>query len=110
MLNLSGGNQQKVIIAKWVARRPRILIVDEPSRGIDIGAKSEVHTLLNSLAKQGIASIVVYTHLAQILAVSDRIVVLKQGHITGRIERSEATQDRIIHAATAWAQISRHTS
>lgn len=101
VLNLSGGNQQKVVIAKWVARRPRILIVDEPTRGIDIGAKSEVHALLNSLAKQGIAIIVVSSDLPEILAISDRIVVLKEGRITGRIERSEATQEGIMHAATA---------
>ncbi|QXZ81428.1 sugar ABC transporter ATP-binding protein [Rhizobium sp. L51/94] len=101
VLNLSGGNQQKVVIAKWVARHPRILIVDEPTRGIDIGAKSEVHTLLNSLAKQGIAIIVVSSDLPEILAISDRIVVLKEGRITGKIERSEATQERIMLAATA---------
>ncbi|MFP5078513.1 sugar ABC transporter ATP-binding protein [Rhizobium sp. YIM 134829] len=101
VLNLSGGNQQKVVIAKWVARRPRILIVDEPTRGIDIGAKSEVHALLNSLARQGIAIIVVSSDLPEILAISDRIVVLKEGRITGQIDRSEATQERIMHAATA---------
>lgn len=90
-----------MVIAKWVARHPRILIVDEPTRGIDIGAKSEVHTLLNSLAKQGIAIIVVSSDLPEILAISDRIVVLKEGRITGKIERSEATQERIMLAATA---------
>ncbi|MDP2737788.1 MAG: sugar ABC transporter ATP-binding protein [Pseudorhodobacter sp.] len=100
ILNLSGGNQQKVVIAKWVARRPRILIVDEPTRGIDIGAKAEVHALLNRLAEEGISIIVVSSDLPEILAVSDRVVVLKEGKISGILARADATQERVMLAAT----------
>lgn len=100
VLNLSGGNQQKVVIAKWVARRPRILIVDEPTRGIDIGAKAEVHALLNKLAEEGMAIIVVSSDLPEILAISDRVVVLKEGRISGVVPRSEATQETVMMAAT----------
>ncbi len=100
VLNLSGGNQQKVVIAKWVARRPRILIVDEPTRGIDIGAKAEVHALLNKLAEEGISIIVVSSDLPEILAISDRVIVLKEGRISGQIDRADATQERVMLAAT----------
>ena len=101
VLNLSGGNQQKVVIAKWVARRPRILIVDEPTRGIDIGAKAEVHALLNELAQDGISIIVVSSDLPEILAISDRIVVLKGGRVNGELARADATQERVMFAATS---------
>jgi len=100
VLNLSGGNQQKVVIAKWVARRPRILIVDEPTRGIDVGAKAEVHMLLNKLASEGMSIIVVSSDLPEVLAISDRVVVLKEGRIAGVLTRAEATQERIMLAAT----------
>ena len=100
VVNLSGGNQQKVVIAKWVARNPRILIVDEPTRGIDIGAKAEVHALLARLARQGVAIIVISSDLPEILAVSDRIIVIKQGRIGGQLCRAEATQERVMIAAT----------
>lgn len=98
--NLSGGNQQKVVLAKWVARRPRILIVDEPTRGIDIGAKAEVHALLSRLAAQGLSIIVVSSDLPEVLAVSDRVVVLKAGRISGVLARGEASQERVMLAAT----------
>jgi ribose transport system ATP-binding protein len=100
VLNLSGGNQQKVVIAKWVARRPRILIVDEPTRGIDVGAKAEVHMLLNKLASEGMSIIVVSSDLPEVLAISDRVVVLKEGRITGILSRADATQERVMLAAT----------
>ncbi|HSF91456.1 MAG TPA: sugar ABC transporter ATP-binding protein [Paracoccaceae bacterium] len=98
--NLSGGNQQKVVIAKWIARRPRILIVDEPTRGIDIGAKAEVHSLLNNLAKEGISIIVVSSDLPEILAMSDRIVVLKDGKMNGILTRDKADEESVMLAAT----------
>ena len=98
--NLSGGNQQKVVIAKWVARRPRILIVDEPTRGIDVGAKAEVHALLQRLAEQGFSIIVISSDLPEVLAVSDRVLVIKQGRINGELSRAEATQERVMLAAT----------
>jgi ribose transport system ATP-binding protein len=100
VVNLSGGNQQKVVIAKWVARNPRILIVDEPTRGIDIGAKSEVHQLLASLAEGGMSIIVISSDLPEILAVSDRVLVIKAGRISGELNRDEATQERVMLAAT----------
>jgi ABC-type sugar transport system ATPase subunit len=100
VLNLSGGNQQKVVIAKWVARRPRILIVDEPTRGIDVGAKAEVHMLLNKLASEGMSIIVVSSDLPEVLAMSDRVVVMKEGRITGVLSRADATQERVMLAAT----------
>lgn len=99
VINLSGGNQQKVIISKWVTRKPKILIVDEPTRGIDIGAKAEVHALLTELASQGIGIIMVSSELPEIIAMSDRIIVVKQGQITGEFSRSEANQEVIMEAA-----------
>ncbi|MDE3028351.1 MAG: sugar ABC transporter ATP-binding protein [Paracoccaceae bacterium] len=100
VMNLSGGNQQKVVIAKWVARRPRILIVDEPTRGIDIGAKAEVHSLLNKLAADGLSIIVVSSDLPEVLAISDRVIVLKEGKISGVLSRDDATQEKVMLAAT----------
>ncbi len=100
VVNLSGGNQQKVVIAKWVARNPKVLIIDEPTRGIDIGAKAEVHSLLNTLAQQGMGIIMISSELPEILSMSDRIIVVKEGSITGEFTREEANQERIIQAAT----------
>ena len=100
IVNLSGGNQQKVVIAKWVARRPRILIVDEPTRGIDVGAKAEVHALLSHLAAQGLSIIVISSDLPEVLAVSDRVLVIKAGRIAGELSRADATQERVMLAAT----------
>jgi ribose transport system ATP-binding protein len=100
VVNLSGGNQQKLVIAKWVARQLRILIVDEPTRGIDIGAKAEVHALLARLAEQGIGIIVVSSDLPEILAICDRVVVVKRGRIGGELTRDEATQERVMQHAT----------
>jgi ribose transport system ATP-binding protein len=101
VINLSGGNQQKVVLAKWVARNPRVLIVDEPTRGIDIGAKAEVHALLARLASQGIGIIVISSDLLEVLAVSDRVLVVREGRLNGELTRAEATQERVMAAATA---------
>ena len=100
VVNLSGGNQQKVAIAKWVARQPKILIVDEPTRGIDVGAKAEVHALLEKLAGQGMAIIVVSSDLPEVIAISDRVVVIKEGRIGGVLTRGDANEERIMQAAT----------
>lgn len=97
--NLSGGNQQKIIIAKWIARHPKVLIVDEPTRGIDVGAKAEVHQLLTELAAQGIGIIMVSSELPEIMAMSDRIIVIKDCKIAGEIERCDATQEVIMKCA-----------
>ena len=98
---LSGGNQQKVVLARWLALRPKILIVDEPTRGIDIGSKVEVHNLLIEMAKSGIAVIVISSELPEILTVSDRIVTMREGRVTGEIARTEATQEILMAMMTA---------
>ncbi|MFM9107396.1 MAG: sugar ABC transporter ATP-binding protein [Chloroflexota bacterium] len=100
VVNLSGGNQQKVVIAKWLSLKPRVLIVDEPTRGIDIGAKAEVHNLLNELARQGVAILMISSELPEILGMSDRVLVMREGRIAGELPRAEATQERIMALAT----------
>ena len=97
---LSGGNQQKVVIAKWMMVKPQIMILDEPTRGIDIGAKSEVHRLMNELVAQGIAILMISSELPEILAMSDRVLVMREGRLTGHFQRAEATAERIMAAAT----------
>ena len=98
--NLSGGNQQKVVLAKWLIRNSDILIFDEPTRGIDVGAKSEIYALMNELAAQGKAIIMISSELPEILRMSDRIVVMCEGRITGEIPVHEASQERIMELAT----------
>ncbi|BDA85698.1 ribose ABC transporter ATP-binding protein [Aureimonas sp. SA4125] len=93
---LSGGNQQKVILARWLARDPKVLIVDEPTRGVDVGAKAEVHQILVQLAARGIAVMVISSELPEILAVSDRIVTMRAGKITGEMAAAEASEDRLM--------------
>jgi rhamnose transport system ATP-binding protein len=98
---LSGGNQQKIVLAKWLSSQPRILILDEPTRGIDVGTKAAVHELMSQLAGQGLAIIMISSELPEILGMSDRIVVMCEGKLTACFERSEATQESIMAAATA---------
>jgi inositol transport system ATP-binding protein len=98
--NLSGGNQQKVVLARWLALRPKVLIVDEPTRGIDIGAKVEVHNLLFEMARSGIAVIAISSELPEVLAVSDRIVTMREGRMTGEISRQEASEERLMAMMT----------
>ena len=97
---LSGGNQQKVVVAKWLLAQPRILILDEPTRGIDVGAKSEIYALMSQLARSGIGIIMISSELPEILAMSDRVVVMAEGRITGVLDREEATQELIMSYAT----------
>ncbi len=97
---LSGGNQQKVVLAKWLSTRPHILILDEPTRGIDIGTKAAVHSLMSDLAAQGIAILMISSELPEVLGMSDRILVMHEGQVTGLFQRSEATQEKIMKAAT----------
>ncbi len=97
--SLSGGNQQKVVIAKWLATHPRVLILDEPTRGIDIGAKVEVHRLISQLATEGMAIIMISSELPEILAMSDRILVMHEGRVAGEYARSDASEERILAAA-----------
>lgn len=100
VVNLSGGNQQKVVIAKWLVRNCDILIFDEPTRGIDVGAKSEIYHLMNELAAQGKSIIMISSEMTEILRMSDRIVIMCEGRKTGELDIAEATQERIMHAAT----------
>ena len=97
--NLSGGNQQKVVIAKWMAARPRVLILDEPTRGIDVGAKQEIHSLMSDLAAQGVAIIMISSEMPEILGMSDRIIVMHEGRVKGELTRGEASQERIMQMA-----------
>ncbi|MDR0551532.1 MAG: ATP-binding cassette domain-containing protein [Spirochaetaceae bacterium] len=94
--NLSGGNQQKVALGKWLLTKPRVLILDEPTRGIDVGAKYEIYTIMQNLAEAGIAIIMISSELPEILGMSDRILVMYEGKITGELSRAEATQEKII--------------
>jgi inositol transport system ATP-binding protein len=98
--NLSGGNQQKVVLARWLALRPRVLIVDEPTRGIDVGAKVEVHNLLYEMAQNGIAIIAISSELPEVLAISDRIVTMREGRVTGQIDRKDANEERLMAMMT----------
>ncbi|HLJ54336.1 MAG TPA: sugar ABC transporter ATP-binding protein [Chthonomonadaceae bacterium] len=98
--NLSGGNQQKVVLAKWLFTGSKVLIFDEPTRGIDVGAKSEIYKLMNELAAKGVAIIMISSELPEILGMSDRILVMHEGRITGELMRAEATQEKIMHLAT----------
>lgn len=98
--NLSGGNQQKVIISRWLANNPDILILDEPTRGIDVGAKYEIYEIINDLAKEGRSIIVISSELPELLGVSDRIMVMAEGHISGILDKEEANQESIMKLAT----------
>ena len=97
---LSGGNQQKVVLGRWLITRPKVLLLDEPTRGIDVGAKAEIYQLINDLAGQGIGIIVVSSELPEIIGISDRILTLCEGRITGEFKRGEATQEKLLSAAT----------
>jgi len=98
--SLSGGNQQKVVLAKWLATDPVILILDEPTRGIDIGTKAEVHRIVSGLAAQGLAILLISSELPEVLAMADRVIVMHEGKLTGEFSHDEADQERIMHAAT----------
>jgi ABC-type sugar transport system ATPase subunit len=98
--NLSGGNQQKVVLARWLALRPKVLIVDEPTRGIDVGAKVEVHNLLFQMAEAGIAIVVISSELPEVLALADRIVTMREGRVTGEALRGQATQEKLMTLMT----------
>ncbi|MBF4570657.1 sugar ABC transporter ATP-binding protein [Plantibacter sp. VKM Ac-2880] len=97
---LSGGNQQKVVLAKWLATEPSFLIVDEPTRGIDVGTKSEVHRLISELAGRGIAILMISSELPEVLGMADRVLVMHEGRITAELTREEATPETVMHAAT----------
>ena len=101
ILTLSGGNQQKVIISRWISNSPKILLCDEPTRGIDVGAKAEVYSILRSIAKEGIGIIIVSSELPELLYLSDRVLVMHEGRITGQMMRKEATEEKFMRYAAA---------
>jgi rhamnose transport system ATP-binding protein len=96
---LSGGNQQKVVISKWLATGPRVLILDEPTRGVDVGAKAEVHRLISELASQGLAILMISSEMPEVLGMADRVLVMHEGMITSEMTRTEATQEKMMYAA-----------
>jgi len=100
-MNLSGGNQQKVVIGKWLATKPRVLILDEPTRGIDVGAKAEVHRIISELADAGVGILLISSEMPEILALSDRVLVMHDGTLTAEMARDDATQEAIMRAAVA---------
>jgi ABC-type sugar transport system ATPase subunit len=97
---LSGGNQQKLVIGKWLETNPKLLIVDEPTRGVDVGAKAAVHELMRSLASQGLAILAVSSDLPEVLTIADRILVMREGRVVKEFARGEATEESIMLAAT----------
>ena len=98
---LSGGNQQKVVLAKWLATDPKVLIVDEPTRGIDVGTKAEVHRLISQLAQEGLAILMISSELPEVLGMADRVLVMRAGRLTGEFDRADATPEAVMFAATA---------
>ena len=97
--NLSGGNQQKVQLAKWLYVKPQVLILDEPTRGIDVGAKYEIYTLMNKLVEQGMSIIMISSELPEVLGMSDRLYVMSEGTITGELTAEEATEEKVMAMA-----------
>ena len=97
--NLSGGNQQKVVLAKWLSLDPKVLIFDEPTRGVDIGAKSEIYFLMRELAKKGVAIIVISSDMEEVLGISDRVAVMHEGRITGILDRDQCTEESVMQLA-----------
>jgi len=102
---LSGGNQQKVVLAKWLATEPKLLIVDDPTRGIDVGTKADVHKLLSDLAGQGIGILMISSELPEVLGMADRVLVMHEGRMTAELSRDEATAEAVMHAATASLEV-----
>jgi L-arabinose transport system ATP-binding protein len=96
---LSGGNQQKVVLARWLAVKPKILILDEPTRGIDVGAKAEIYHLIDDLANQGLGIMLISSELSEILGLSDRIYVMQHGRITGELVGADATEESVLGLA-----------
>ena len=101
--SLSGGNQQKVVISKWLMSKPKVLIMDDPTRGIDVGAKYEIYKLMNDLTEQGISIIMISSELEEVLGMSDRVMVMHEGKSTSTLDIADATQEKIMALATGIA-------
>ncbi|MCC8180624.1 MAG: ATP-binding cassette domain-containing protein, partial [Planctomycetes bacterium] len=99
--NLSGGNQQKVVIGKWLLTKPKVLIMDEPTRGIDVGAKVEIYHIMNKLVDDGVGVLMISSELPEVLGMSDRLIVMSAGAITGEMPKHDADQEKVMTAATA---------
>jgi rhamnose transport system ATP-binding protein len=97
---LSGGNQQKIVVAKWLATGPKVLLLDEPTKGVDVGAKFEIHEIIRREAARGAGCLVASSDLPEMLALADRILVMREGHIQGQLEGAEATEESVMHLAT----------
>ena len=102
---LSGGNQQKVVLGKWLATEPKVLIIDEPTRGIDVGAKTEVYAVLSDLVRNGMAVLMISSELPEVLGMADRVLVMHEGRISAQIARADANEERIMRAALGQADI-----
>jgi len=98
--NLSGGNQQKVLIGRWLLTNPKILILDEPTKGVDVGAKAEIHRLVAEFVRDGVAVIMISSEMPEILGMSDRVMVMHEGRVTGILDRKKATQVRVMELAS----------
>ena len=98
---LSGGNQQKVVLARWLARKPDVLVLDEPTRGVDVGAKAEIYRLIHEMAAEGMAVLFISSELPEVLGVCDRIIVMQMGRITGEMPAAEATEEAVLRLAMA---------
>ncbi len=99
---LSGGNQQKVVLAKWLMTKPQVLILDEPTRGIDVGAKFEIYNIMNQLVEDGVGVVMISSELPEVLGITDRILVMREGSFSGELDWKEATQELVMHLATGW--------
>ena len=99
-MDLSGGNQQKVVLAKWIATAPHVLILDEPTRGIDVGAKREIYQLMNELTERGMSIIMISSELPEVIGMSDRVAVVHEGNIAGVLNKKDLTEERIMTLAT----------
>jgi ABC-type sugar transport system ATPase subunit len=105
--NLSGGNQQKVVLAKWLETSPSVIILDEPTRGVDVGTKFEIYQIMRQLTERGVAILMISSELPEILGMSDRILVMHTGQIVGELPRDQATEERIIELATTGQTLER---
>ena len=102
---LSGGNQQKALLARWLMTNPRLLILDEPTRGIDVGAKAEIYRLIALLASEGMAVIMISSELPEVLGMSDRVMVMHEGELMGTLDRAEATQEKVMQLASGMTAV-----